>query len=136
MAKKDFDIDTLRATTYLWLVYTAKAMGQTKDKQTTGNEFSKDFDPAASLTISYMFCMGTPMTIYELAKGNRMGSYRTIRRRLQHLERDKVVYQDDQERWLLTDYGTKLCADYAKVMYTLGDRVDELLSSQRQAAAE
>lgn len=132
----DISLEELRATMFQFLVYTAKSLGQTKDNPSELNEL--ELDPASLLLMAYLFCFGTPKTIYELAKGNRIGSYRTVRRRLQQMEADGIAEQTADDRWQLSETGTEYVAGYAKVLLTMPQRVAKLLDKRRslRSAAE
>ena len=134
--ERDISLEELRATVFQFLVYTAKSLGQTKDNPSESNEL--ELDPASLLLMAYLFCLGTPMTIYELAKGNRVGSYRTVRRRLQQMEADGIAEQTADDRWQLSETGEEYVAGYAKVLFTMPQRVAKLLDKRRsiRSAAE
>jgi len=117
----EYNEDDLRHTMWLWLRYTAIAMGETKVIRSKDNDLSKD--PLGAVLTSYLYAAGGgPVTIYELTKQSKMGSYRTIHRRVDELvERGFVEKQEDGV--VITPAGTSVGRDYALKMLSLSDKV-------------
>jgi len=119
----NYNEDDLRHTMFLWLRYTAIAMGETKDVSSNDNELTKD--PLGAVLTSYIYAIGGgPVSIYELAKQNKMGSYRTIHRRVDELvERGFVEKLEDGV--VITPAGSLVGHNYALKMLSLSDKVQE-----------
>lgn len=127
-----YDEEDLRHTMVLWLKYTAIAMGETSDVSGNDNELTKD--PLGAVLTSYLYAVGGgPVSIYELAKQNKMGSYRTIHRRVDELvERGFVTKHNDGVS--ITPNGVSVGRDYALKMLSLSDKVQ--LRKEKKEAAE
>jgi predicted transcriptional regulator len=117
----EYNEDDLRHAMFLWLRYTAIAMGETQVITSKDNELTKD--PLGAVLTSYIYAAGGgPISIYELAKKNKMGSYRTIHRRVDELvERGFVEKQLDGV--VITPSGTSIGRDFALKMLSLSDKV-------------
>jgi hypothetical protein len=133
----EYNEDDLRHTMKLWLKYTAVAMGETKATKSKNNELSKD--PIGAVLTSYIYsCGGGPLSIYELAKQNKLGSYRTIHRRVDELvKRGFVVKEDDGVS--ITPEGAAIGRGFALQMLGLQDKIDQrkqYLADKEKRAAE
>jgi hypothetical protein len=120
---QNYNEDDLRHTMFLWLRYTAIAMGETKDVSSNDNELSKD--PLGAVLMSHLYAIGGgPVSIYTLAKQNKMGSYRTIYRRVEELV-DRGFVEKHEEGVLITPAGSSIGRTYALKMLSLSDKVKE-----------
>jgi hypothetical protein len=118
-----YNEDDLRHTMFLWLRYTAVAMGETKDIESKDNELSKD--PLGAVLTSYIYATGGgPISIYELAKQNKMGSYRTIHRRVDELV-ERGFVEKIEDGVVITPAGSSVGRNYALKMLSLSDKVQE-----------
>jgi hypothetical protein len=117
----EYNEDDLRHTMSLWLRYTAIAMGETKDNSNKDNELTKD--PLGAVLTSYIYAIGGgPISVYELTKKNKMGSYRTIHRRVDELV-DRGFIEKQKEGLVITAAGISIGRDYAMKMLSLSDKV-------------
>ena len=133
----EYNEDDLRHTMKLWLKYTAVAMGETKANKSKNNELSKD--PIGAVLTSYIYsCGGGPISIYELAKQNKLGSYRTIHRRIDELVKRGFVLKLD-EGVSITPEGAAVGRGFALQMLGLRRMVDQrkqYLKDKPEEAAE
>ena len=119
----EYNEDDLRHTMFLWLRYTAIAMGETKEIESKDNELSKD--PLGAVLTSYIYATGGgPISIYELAKKNKMGSYRTIHRRVDELV-DRGFVEKLEDGVVITPMGASIGRNFALKMLSLSDKVNE-----------
>jgi len=125
------DIETLRSGMRLWLKHTAKAMGESEEIKTENNEPSKD--PLGAVITAFLFSVGGgPISVYALSKANKMGSYKTLLRRINDLQ-DRGFVTKSQTGVSITEAGTKVAVDYMIKMLNLHQ---ETIEERKREPAE
>lgn len=120
---EQYDEEDLMHTMHLWLKYTAIAMGETAASQGKNNGLVHD--PVSSVLNGYIYaCGGGPISIYALAKHNKLGSYRTVRRRVDNLV-ERGLVQKVEDGVMNTPQGAALGRDYARKILTFSEKVQK-----------
>lgn len=118
--------DVMKHASGLWLQYTAEAL----DKRGVLTD-TLTAEPAHSVIMGYLFWVDKPTSIYELALIDRLGSYRTIRRRLLTMEKPGLVERNG-DGWMLCDKGERRICDYLTNILTMYQTITE--AARREAA--
>ena len=118
--------DVMKHASGLWLQYTAEALDN-------GGAFTDTLraEPAHSVIMGYLFWVDKPTSIYELAFIDRLGSYKTIRRRLLTME-ERGLVEVNGDGWSLLDKGERRICDYLTNILTMYQTITE--AARREAA--
>ena len=128
MSDLQFTRDRMKLASGLWLQYTAEALDN-------GGAWTQTLtsEPAHSVIMGYLFWVDKPTSAYELAFIDRLGSYKTIRRRLL-IMKERGLVERNRDGWILCDKGERRICDYLTNILTMYQTITEAAIGERKAA--